>query len=75
MLFPDGDGYSISARSYGAVNVQLVMEQMGGGGHQTVAGAQVKDKSIAAVREEIIERTREAMKESVVNESNLIAGC
>ncbi len=39
VLFPDGDGYSISARSYGAVNVQLVMEALGGGGHQTMAGA------------------------------------
>ncbi len=76
VLFSLADGgVGVSARSDGSVNVQLVMEQMGGGGHQTVAGAQVKDKSIAAVREEIIERTREAMKESVVNESNLIAGC
>lgn len=76
VLFSLSDGgVGVSARSDGSVNVQLVMEQMGGGGHQTVAGAQVKDKSIAAVREEIIARTREAIKESVVNESNLITGC
>lgn len=42
VLFPDGDGYSISARSYGAVNVQLVMEALGGGGHQTMAGATLR---------------------------------
>ncbi len=49
VLFPDGDGYSISARSYGAVNVQLVMEALGGGGHQTMAGALLKstDKNTA----------------------------
>ncbi|MBO5245201.1 MAG: DHH family phosphoesterase, partial [Selenomonadales bacterium] len=76
VLFSLADGgVGISARSDGSVNVQIVMEQMGGGGHQTVAGAQVKDKSIAAVREEVIARTRQAIKESVVNESNLIAGC
>ncbi len=42
VMFPDGDGYSISARSYGAVNVQLVMEALGGGGHQTMAGARLR---------------------------------
>lgn len=33
---------NISARSYGKVNVQTVMEKLGGGGHQTMAAAQVK---------------------------------
>ncbi len=42
VLFADGDGFSVSARSYGAVNVQLVMEAVGGGGHQTMAGAYLK---------------------------------
>lgn len=42
VLFPDGDGFSVSARSYGEVNVQLVMEALGGGGHQTMAGAYLK---------------------------------
>lgn len=32
---------NISARSFGKVNVQLIMEQLGGGGHQTMAAAQV----------------------------------
>ncbi len=52
VLFSDGDGYSISARSYGAVNVQLVMEALGGGGHQTMAGAYLKtnDKQTAVDR-------------------------
>ncbi|MCL1830497.1 MAG: DHH family phosphoesterase [Oscillospiraceae bacterium] len=35
--------YFISARSYGTYNVQLIMEKMGGGGHQTTAGAQIED--------------------------------
>ncbi len=40
----------ISARSMGALNVQLIMEALGGGGHQTMAGAQLKDVSAAEVQ-------------------------
>ena len=36
----------ISARSYGAVNVQLLMEEMGGGGHLSSAATQIKDVSV-----------------------------
>ena len=36
-------GVSFSARSLGDMNVQVIMETLGGGGHQTMAGAQVKD--------------------------------
>ncbi len=37
------DVYYISARSIDEVNVQLVMEKLGGGGHMTIAGAQLRD--------------------------------
>ncbi|VEU82899.1 50S ribosomal protein L9 [Acholeplasma hippikon] len=33
----------ISARSYGAINVQVIMEEMGGGGHLNSAATQIKD--------------------------------
>lgn len=36
----------ISARSIDEVNVQLIMERLGGGGHMNIAGAQIKDKTI-----------------------------
>lgn len=36
----------ISARSIDEVNVQLIMERLGGGGHMTIAGAQLKDMDI-----------------------------
>ncbi|WP_105617371.1 DHH family phosphoesterase [Vallitalea okinawensis] len=36
----------ISARSFGDFNVQLIMEKLGGGGHLTVAGAQLRDESM-----------------------------
>ena len=41
VLFRLGNAYHVSARSYGEVNVQLVMEALGGGGHQTMAAAQL----------------------------------
>lgn len=37
------DKIYISARSIDEVNVQVVMEKLGGGGHMSVAGAQLKD--------------------------------
>jgi len=40
-----GGEVSLSARSLGNLNVQVIMESLGGGGHQTMAGAQFKEKS------------------------------
>ena len=36
----------VSARSYDSMNVQLVMERLGGGGHSTMAGTQLKDMTV-----------------------------
>ena len=46
-------GVNISARSLGAVNVQVIMESLGGGGHQTMAAAQLKHITPEAVRSRI----------------------
>ena len=43
----------ISARSIDEANVQLMMEKLGGGGHMTVAGAQVKDMTLEETAERI----------------------
>ncbi len=40
------DSIVISGRSLGEYNVQLVLEKIGGGGHMTIAGAQLKDKTM-----------------------------
>ncbi len=45
VLFEDAGCINISARSFGNFNVQLVMEALGGGGHLTMAGAQLKSNS------------------------------
>lgn len=50
-----GNQISVSARSMGEVNVQLIMEKLGGGGHLTMAGAQLKDMSIEVARQKILE--------------------
>jgi c-di-AMP phosphodiesterase-like protein len=55
----------ISARSLGDINVQLIMEKLGGGGHQTVAGAQFRDTSIDEVYEKLIEAIDEYLEEGV----------
>jgi len=44
VLYPVEAGTSISARSIGDVNVQFILEKLGGGGNRSTAGAQVKDK-------------------------------
>ena len=42
VLYETGGVINISARSMGLINVQLIMEKMGGGGHQTMAATQLK---------------------------------
>lgn len=55
VLFPTGkDGVGISARSTGNLNVQVIMEEFGGGGHQNVAGAQLKGVDIEDIEEKLI---------------------
>ena len=46
VIYKTGDTVNISARSLGAMNVQVIMEQLGGGGHQTMAAAQIDGISI-----------------------------
>ncbi|MBR5616510.1 MAG: DHH family phosphoesterase [Clostridia bacterium] len=46
-----GNSVSISARSGDAINVQIIMEKLGGGGHFDMAGAQVKDTTLACACE------------------------
>ena len=45
----------ISGRSLGDVNVQIILEKLGGGGHLEVAGAQFKDANIEEVKQRLIE--------------------
>lgn len=55
----------ISARSTGDINVQVIMEKIGGGGHLTMAGMQTKE-SPQAVEEKLKHYILEYVKEGVV---------
>ena len=70
VLFYLEDGIGVSARSNGAFNVQVIMEELGGGGHQTVAGAQVKKGTMEDVKRQVIELSAKYIEESAENESN-----
>ena len=48
-----GDAVHISARSDGSINVQLIMESLGGGGHFDGAGAQVTTASVTDAMKEL----------------------
>ena len=46
VIFESSEGIDISARSLGEVNVQLIMESLGGGGHQTMAAVHISGISL-----------------------------
>ncbi|MBS5164530.1 MAG: DHH family phosphoesterase [Butyricicoccus pullicaecorum] len=50
VVFRAGDDVLVSARSNGTVNVQLLMEQLGGGGNHSSAGAQIMHGSVREVK-------------------------
>lgn len=61
VLYPVNDDIFVSARSLGDFNVQLIMEKLGGGGHMTVAGAQLKGISLDAA----LDRVKKAIDEYI----------
>ena len=54
VLYKTGKTVNISARSLGDLNVQIIMEQLGGGGHQTMAACQLENTSMAEAREQLV---------------------
>jgi c-di-AMP phosphodiesterase-like protein len=60
----------VSGRSLGDISVQLIMEKLGGGGHLTVAGTQIENKTIYEVKDEILVVLDELYGEGGINESN-----
>jgi c-di-AMP phosphodiesterase-like protein len=59
-----GDKIYISGRSIGDINVQLILEKLGGGGHITLAGAQIENMNIEEAKQELINRINEYMFET-----------
>ena len=53
----------ISARAIGDMNVQRIMELLGGGGHLAIAGAQLKDATLEEAKYQLKEAIRQYMEE------------
>ena len=58
-----GDKICISGRSIGDINVQVILEKLGGGGHITLAGAQVEGMTMEEAKQELIIRINEYFSE------------
>ena len=62
VIYKTNKTVNISARSLGDVNVQVIMEALGGGGHQTMAACQLENVSMAEAREKLL---------SIISESDI----
>ena len=58
-----GNKICISGRSIGDINVQVILEKLGGGGHITLAGAQVENMTMEEAKQELINRINEYFSE------------
>lgn len=54
VLYRKDDGVYMSARSLGEVNVQVILEALGGGGNSTTAGGQAKGVTVAEAKEKLL---------------------
>ena len=63
VLYRAGSDVNISARSLGDINVQLILEEFGGGGHFTMAGAQLPGISMNDARRALVRALDEKLEE------------
>lgn len=66
ILYPSSDKIQISSRSMGKINVQLIMERLGGGGHLTMAGAALENVTL----EEAVEQLKVAIREQLADQES-----
>lgn len=59
------DKVFVSGRSIGDINVQVILEKLGGGGHITVAGAQLEGMTLEEAKQELIIRINEYFSEII----------
>jgi c-di-AMP phosphodiesterase-like protein len=64
VLVRNTDYINISARSTGTTNVQVIMEQLGGGGHLNMAGAQIVTQDMNEAKAKLLEAISHYKKES-----------
>lgn len=63
VLCQTGNETIISGRSLGEINVQRILEKLGGGGHATIAGAQLRDVNVKEARSMLLSKINEYEKE------------
>ncbi|MEG2053936.1 MAG: DHHA1 domain-containing protein, partial [Oscillospiraceae bacterium] len=64
-----GESVSVSARSLGEINVQVIMEKLGGGGHLTMAGTQIDSTDMMEVKRRIIQAIDEYWQDNKKDEN------
>lgn len=64
VLVRNKDYINISARSTGPINVQVIMESLGGGGHLNMAGAQIQTHDMDEAKYKLIEAISHYKKEN-----------
>lgn len=67
VIYESNDMINISARSYGQINVQLIMEKINGGGHLTMAAAQLKDVTLDEAKQLLIEALEKYFLENMTD--------
>ena len=65
VLGKENNKVCISGRSIGDINVQIILEKLGGGGHITLAGAQMKDETVEDAKRQLIEKINEYFDENM----------
>ena len=62
VVTPSGADVNLSARSMGEINVQVILEKLGGGGNATAAGGTVRDAKVADVRAQLLQAIDDYLK-------------
>ena len=70
VLYGGEDGVNISGRSLEEINVQVILEKLGGGGNRNTAGAQIKGKSLDEVEAELKAAIDEFLENDMRSEGN-----
>lgn len=65
VLSTNGETVFVSSRSLGLINVQLIMEEFGGGGHQSMAACQLKDCTIESAFEKLNQAVRKYIEKNL----------
>ncbi|MFZ5975265.1 MAG: DHH family phosphoesterase [Bacillota bacterium] len=66
VLVPMDSGVQVSARSTGDINVQVIMEKLGGGGHLSMAATQLKNMTVNEAKELVQQTVLQLVEEGVV---------